>query len=382
MKHRQAPKIIALSAVVLSGAGLYLAFRAPGGSRVMADAPPAPGYAGNKACGRCHAQVFTNHARSGHARTLERITTDDRARLPPSDWIRDPVLPILYRVNWRDGTIGVEVRAGQVPRWQPAQWLFGSGRHGITLVASLGAGRYIELPLSHYPGRGWDFTPGFLAWAPEKRMYHPAGVPADKALFFECYDCHATNLVEGDEELEFRHMWTGVQCERCHGAGQAHIQAAEAGRSVVGTIKASRGGSAAAMTALCGECHRDKIPPGLKREDPMLVRFAPVGLLESECYRKSQGRLSCVTCHDPHADVKTDSLHYVNACLSCHPSGLPGSRQCPVNPKSGCVECHMPKSQAARNSLFTDHWIRVRKSGASAEPARPIDHSHPKAPSP
>ena len=72
---------------------------------------------------------------------------------------------------------------------------------------------------------------------------------------------------------------------------------------------------------MCGECHRmpDPARPSLRpeEEDPLSVRFAPVGLMASACFRSS-GRLSCVTCHDPHDNAKRDDSFYTARCLSCH----------------------------------------------------------------
>jgi hypothetical protein len=36
-------------------------------------------------------------------------------------------------------------------------------------------------------------------------------------------------------------------------------------------------------------------------EDPINVRFQPIGLMASRCFKSSKG-LSCGSCHDPHND--------------------------------------------------------------------------------
>src|SRR6185312_11207376 len=110
-----------------------------------------------------------------------------------------------------------------------------------------------------------------------------------------------------------------------------------------------------------GDCHRHPslVQAGsIRTDDPEIARFQPVGLMQSACYRKSQGALSCVTCHDPHSRLSTARPAYEAACLSCH-SG-PSQTACPVSPKAGCIDCHMPKRETAPHLMFTDHWIRTR----------------------
>jgi hypothetical protein len=110
---------------------------------------------------------------------------------------------------------------------------------------------------------------------------------------------------------------------------------------------------------------------------PVAVRFPSTTLTWSRCYTATNGALSCVTCHDPHRDASTAPADYEAKCLSCHSNRpaspaasaeTPRSPACPVNPANGCVECHMPKTQAGiPHTTFTDHNIRVhdRRSGSN-----------------
>jgi hypothetical protein len=77
-------------------------------------------------------------------------------------------------------------------------------------------------------------------------------------------------------------------------------------------------------------------------------------------------------CHDPHTNVSTDNRHYEAVCLNCHATSsnsvaLVGNSvrgaACPVNPRSGCIPCHMPPRHAFKDSdiptYFSEHYIRV-----------------------
>lgn len=88
-------------------------------------------------------------------------------------------------------------------------------------------------------------------------------------------------------------------------------------------------------------------------EDPVSVRFAPVGFLASECFKKSK-TFSCITCHDPHADPRpaTDTF-YTAVCRKCHDNTHSSAA------KAACVACHMKTASPLADLTFTDHRIRI-----------------------
>lgn len=92
-------------------------------------------------------------------------------------------------------------------------------------------------------------------------------------------------------------------------------------------------------------------------EHPIAIRFAPVGFQRSRCFRESRD-FSCVTCHDPHGNVRKEPEFYRTVCSGCH-GNKPRQTPCPVQPRGDCVSCHMPRAIIQRNGIFTDHWIRV-----------------------
>src|SRR5262249_33196519 len=118
-------------------------------------------------------------------------------------------------------------------------------------------------------------------------------------------------------------------------------------------------------------------------ENPRFVRSPGITLTFSRCFNESEGGMSCLTCHDAHRDDFEQAPFFEGKCLSCH-SGQGRSEKpaagaasdakantagkssvCPVNPKTKCLECHMPKVPIpALHRELTDHFIRVHERGA------------------
>src|SRR5690606_24995573 len=94
-------------------------------------------------------------------------------------------------------------------------------------------------------------------------------------------------------------------------------------------------------------------------DDPTSIRFQPVGLMASRCF-KASGTLSCLSCHDPHEDARPASdPSYTRVCLSCHKPETQGSTECRRAAKENCLPCHMQAASPEPHLRFTDHRIRV-----------------------
>jgi hypothetical protein len=246
------------------------------------------------------------------------------------------------------------------------EWAFGAGGHGMTPV-----GRYEDIYYEHR--LSFYAVPGKPALTPG----HPAATPrtAPDALgvlklpqdIYKCFDCHSTGLrPDADGGPELSRMTPGVTCERCHGPGERHVQAARAGRpaaEILRTIFNSARLPTKAQVEVCGGCHRlpDAGRPSATPEvdNPVSVRFQPIGLMASRCFRES-GKLSCVTCHDPHEDAKRgDAKFYIEKCLGCHASTNSPVVTCKRHERQDCATCHMRKTTPLQHLTFTDHRIRV-----------------------
>jgi hypothetical protein len=73
-------------------------------------------------------------------------------------------------------------------------------------------------------------------------------------------------------------------------------------------------------------------------------------MLASACYRASDGRLGCVSCHDPHSIPAAEQRvsFFRERCLQCHAAGgagcgLPVEQRVARSAADSCIECHMPR---------------------------------------
>jgi hypothetical protein len=304
--------------------------------------------------------------------------------------IADPERPdVTWNYQFREGRLGIQRQEpGRVERWI-VDYAFGSGHHATTFVSLLDPSipTMIEHRLTYYTHEdALAMTPGQRAGAHTPGV-KPHGLEPTPRAARKCFRCHSTQLAAaGDQAIDEATMIPNVSCERCHGPGRAHVVAARRGATEAELLLpfGPDNWTVETLLNLCGECHRhpSRARPGqIRRDDPQLARFQPVGLMQSACYQRSSGALSCVTCHDPHARARSERASYDAICLECHRSRLSSTEVahdfpatgvvCGISPRQRCVECHMPKVDSGQHILFSDHWIRIRREGESSSTARP-----------
>ncbi len=334
---------------------------------------------GDKTCAECHPGEHALHFGSGHARTLRPAGKHPvSAKLADKLFHDEENLDVLWRyVVDGDRVEALLYKPGDPVQCVPLDWAVGSGEHGLTYMsiiydANIGQYKGIEHRLSyltdgHSGHHEMLVTPGQAKRdvAGSSVEMNETGRVLDRKSLVKCLECHSTITSDQNPgQFDPRTIVPNVSCERCHGPGREHVEAARKGLDE-SFLKMPLGPTNATpfrQIHECGTCHRriNTVPPSqLNSENFELARFQPVGIEASACYKEGKSGLKCTTCHDPHAKVSRDRSAYVAACVNCHQGR--GQSLCKVEPKGDCISCHMPKRVVSESFRFTDHWIRLNK---------------------
>lgn len=275
-------------------------------------------------------------------------------------------------------------------------YAIGSGNHAVSYLHRTAAGELVELPLTWYREKG-----GYWAMSPAYDRPDHAGF--GRKVSYRCMFCHNAypGVEPGSDALEAgtrfpARMPEGIDCERCHGPGQAHMDAIRRGQSPEAVRRSIVNPARLAPTRqmdICLQCHLETtsldLPgevmrygrgvfsyrpgepladyalyfdhaPGTGHDNKFEIAGAPYRLRKSACFLASGGALTCTTCHNPH-DVPRGAAavaHYAQVCRGCHP-GIAAKQHAA---SEDCASCHMKKRQPedAVHLTMTDHYIRRR----------------------
>ena len=350
----------------------------------------------SRPCATCHTKIYETYQKSAMARSFYAMTGPART----GDYYH-AASETHFQMIQRDGhyyqrryQTGFEGKETNVEE-KSIDFVMGSGNHVRTYLHRTQSGALQELPLAWYAEKGgyWAMNPGYdNASQPNSR----------RKIDYECMGCHNAwpKIPAGHEQLRAEPVYSGalpegIDCQRCHGPGESHVQMARKPGSSVAAIRSAVVNPARLAPdrrmEVCMQCHLETtsfpFPHSISRFDrgpfsyqageslstvtsyfdhaparPDEDRFQIVNsvyrLRMSQCFLKSGGRLQCTTCHDPHG---ASEKPYNEVCAQCHNSAFQVTVMAGKHTGGAdCVGCHMPKRRTddVVHAVMTEHFIR------------------------
>jgi hypothetical protein len=371
-----------------------------------------PSYVGSEVCAGCHRQIYSTYLKTEMGRSM---SADLKGTLIGQVTIRNQKIDRYFDIRMHgDGLYQAEYELAEngseiFRNEQRIAYSIGAGQNGVSYLVERN-GFLFQAPLSFYSlVKKWGMSPGFEA----------LDLGFNRPVLPACLDCHSGVSPPRSHGLgeyvssSFKQLAIG--CENCHGPGSIHV--AERGRglpvrnladqSIVNPAKLSPW----LADNICMACHQGRtlrvlqpgkqfydFRPGTPLNNTMAIFAAPLPegnspvslspLLEhytlmslSRCYTATQGRLGCVTCHDPHVQSTDEPATYFRQkCLSCHQESscsLPIETRKMESRSDNCVECHMPKLPVSgiAHTVLTNH--RIVRSENEAFPSALFNSSKP-----
>jgi predicted CXXCH cytochrome family protein len=361
-------------------------------------------------CAGCHRDVWETYRRTGMGRSFYRPSPENMIEdFRDKNTFYHPASDSYFTMLQRGGEhfqrrYQIDSRGRQVNVMEKRiDYIMGSGNHARAYLHRTAADTLIQLPLGWYAGKGgyWGMNPGY------DRPDHDG---FRRPITYECMFCHnAYPPVPAGHEQPFAQsvyegpLPEGIDCQRCHGPGSRHVQlAAAAGarrqdiRSAI--VNPSRL-SAERQMDICMSCHLettsfplpnaiqryDRGPftyrpgepleayilnfdhaPGAGREEKFEIVNAAYRLRRSACFLKSNGKMLCTTCHNPHDAPRGEAAErqYTAACRQCHGPAFDKQVAAGKHTRAnGCAGCHMPKrrTEDVVHVAVTDHFIQRQK---------------------
>jgi hypothetical protein len=386
----------------------------------FANVRPEVGYVGDAVCARCHQEVARTYRRHPMGRSfapVSQVAPEERYDRSVHNPFEKFGLQFLVerrgeRVLHKESRLDPQGRVLTALEAE-VEYAVGSGTRGRSYLVNRD-GYLFQSPISWFSQAGrWDSSPGFRA---DRHFNRP--------IEAQCLFCHAGGASPVEDTINryriagpaekgdrtpqdkgpapfFSPDMRAIGCERCHGPGELHVAARRKGVAVPDmddTIVNPRRLEPALREAVCEQCHlegearvvrRGRGPfdyrPGLPLHLFWSVFVRRPGLTDhrhavsqveqmagSRCFRASNGKLGCISCHDPH-DVPAPAqkaAYYRDRCLVCH-----GINDCKLpavaRRKNGddCRACHMPRLHSSDivHTAVTDHRI-LRHGSAEEEP--------------
>ncbi len=135
-----------------------------------------------------------------------------------------------FQRRWQTGFDGKETNVDE----KRVDYVLGSGNHTRTMLHLTERNTLQELPLGWYSEKGgfWGMNPGYD---------RPDYVGSVRPIYYECMFCHNgyPRIPEGAHRDAAQATYLlplpeGIDCQRCHGPGQSHVDKASHGATARG----------------------------------------------------------------------------------------------------------------------------------------------------
>jgi Tfp pilus assembly protein PilF len=358
----------------------------------------AAGYLNDKVCQSCHPLHWQGYQEVGMSKSFLKPNKENSIENFKAEVFFHQASQNYYKIEQHGDDLlfkryQLDNKGNKINEFQQKiDWILGSGHKSRSYLYQNKVGEIYQLPLGWYTQtQQWFMSPGY-----EQKNH--SGVL--RAVRRECLFCHNAfpQVASGSDSHWQAHVFPhelphGTGCQRCHGPGAKHIKTVTQGGNIE-SIKAAIINPAKLPAkqrdSVCFQCHM--LPAvaviGVRKFDRTDYSFRPGELIsdymlhvdiddanrkkserfeinhhayrltQSECFIKSAGKLSCISCHNPHKKIKAQERiqHYGAVCLSCHSKHKVTSGNNPDD----CMACHMPqrRTQDVVHVLMTDHKIQ------------------------
>jgi len=353
-------------------------------------------YVGMETCASCHQDKHATFIHTGMGLSFDAASPQKSSALfGENHQVYDSFTGMHYYPFWREDTLFVrEYSMVDNDTIHQLDWainyIVGSGQHTNSHIIEQNGYLY-QAPITFYVQKQrWDLAPGFENGNNSR---------FNRILNDECISCHnSMPKLEKASQFKFTQIGNGIDCERCHGPGELHVEQRKQGlgvdvaKEIDPTIVNPSKLSWERQIDLCQRCHLQGLnvlkegkkftdfKPGMKLSkvfDIYLPRYKGENskldmanhsqrFQMSNCFissNKDELQFTCISCHNPHLSVKiTGTEVYNTACAQCH-----SKKECSANEvellqaSHNCVSCHMPPSSSEDipHVSVHDHYIRV-----------------------
>ena len=356
-------------------------------------------YVGIEICASCHEDKHSTFIHTGMGLSFDSATREKSSAIfstqhkvydSNSDmyyypyWLKNKLFIKEFRLSNQDTIHQLDVQIN---------YIVGSSQHTNSHLFSE-QGYLFQAPITFYvQEQKWDLAPGFE---------NGNNARFSRILNSECVSCHnAMPKLTVGSDYKFTQIGKGIDCERCHGPGELHVEERKLGKcadvkkGIDPTIVNPRKLTWERQIDLCQRCHLQglnvlkegkkftDLKPGMVLSDVFEIYLPQYegenGSFDmanhsqrfqmSECFVQSNSKtlsFTCISCHNPHISVKQTGKEVYNAaCKNCHQTKKCTEKDAALlAAKNNCVSCHMPANSSVDipHVSVHDHYIRKPKS--------------------